>query len=1682
MKKTDAVKGSTLYQYDDAGNVLTETNSIGMQTRYEYDSLDRVLRKSLPAADGGLAVTRYIYDLSGNLIREIAPNQYNKELDNPNQVLSMKGTSYTYDKMNRRLSTLSPEGKVLEYMQYDAKGQMTKKVDGLRYTGNIGSSKGTIYLYDGLGRLIKETNVLGGSKLYEYNVLNHLLARTDERGSTTSYEVNPDGTPGEIIYADGAVFKYTFDKLGRKTSETNALRAITTTSYTAFGKEKVVKDPYGNTVENKYDLNGNLVSVKDQAGSITIFNYDAGNRLIEKKSPLALDESKNVIYAVESFQYDAAGNMTKKLLSGSKEDAGSRETTYIYYDNNLLKGSTDNSGASSSMEYDKNGNLIKSEKLRDADLTDVEQYEYDSQNRMVKRIGWLDKATLEGYSTLPNLAELLDSSYPNKIMQVTTYSYDVLGNKIQETDPRANGFLPSDSANRKEYTVNYTYDAMNRVERVSRTQGSKEIVRKYSYDAAGNKISDKDERGYVTQYQYDAVNRVTVVTDPEGNKFTTAYDLAGNKISDTNAKGYTMSYTYDKLNRLSLTIDPYGTVVGKKIYDANSNMVKSIDAKGYAAGESDESRYGTIYHYDLGNRVTAAVDPVLAGKNGTSKFTTAYQYNIYGNLIQKTDALGSTIRYEYDNAGRLTKVTDALGVEVSYSYDRMGNKQSMKDGRGKVTQYRYVSYGMLLSVTDAGNATISYTYDLALNKQRMIDHQGNNTLYSYNSLNLLTEMKVLETGDRIRYSYDEAGNRTRMIDESGTYGYTYNSENQLLQIMKDSKVQLLYTYDVIGNVESVTDTLGFTTTYHYDKSSRMDRVVYDGKETTYSYDKNGNRTMVQYEDGLKEVYTYDLNNRLLTLINKRANGSEMSSYRYTYDDAGRQISKKDSFGTTAYSYDEAGRIKQIEAPGKTTVYAYDGAGNRQSMLETYNSLQPSSYIFPDTKQALQYKLKKSEYLYSSSNQLVKLEERMSDTTGKELLLKTVDYLFDKNGNELSQRTAYIQPHTTAMHQATGGDTYEAQTKEINSLIEKVTQTYDGFNRLTKAVKVKAGDRTTVDYVYNGDGLRVKKTVSNAKKGNVAEETNYVYDRQHVILEVDESSKFNVRYIRGINYIARMNQAQAYSYYLYNGHGDVVQTVTSVGEVQNQYDYDVFGNPVLSIETYSESIRYAGEYYDGETGLYYLRARYYDPYIGRFLSEDSYWGEDNNPLSLNLYTYANNDPIQYIDPTGHKATASSVQSQLNRNEAAMERQEHLYLAKQKASTPAPKPTPPAPAKPASTKPAQKSTQAAPSKSTNNTKAAPTVTVKAKPATSTSSSTSSSRPSAAGSAAAAAMSKLEKQNTNLATALNKAKKEEQAAQAANKKTPAPVKSSAKNSGGGSMFNTIKNGTKNLLINTANLVILDDVKMAFGKDNTFLERTAGSASLLFNVVTLGGGAAIKASAKGAVQFTGKVAEKVAAKLSGKALTTAVIKDAAEIAGTKAVQKAVQQSSSGVGYQTVQEMLSSGPNGLYSKLRRQGIPTTLTNDEVKAANSVNLRMQAEGGSEGLTRSSGYSSGSIDPVKFDRMKKAFEKQGGVIDQSEEAIRYLDYRGAEAVTWNEKTIQLRQNPTTSAVFEEFIHTAQYRAGKIPDQTPKTVLTVEIEAAEKLIKYRKSYGIPNVETRATIDRLRKMTQELNELGK
>jgi hypothetical protein len=197
---------------------------------------------------------------------------------------------------------------------------------------------------------------------------------------------------------------------------------------------------------------------------------------------------------------------------------------------------------------------------------------------------------------------------------------------------------------------------------------------------------------------------------------------------------------------------------------------------------------------------------------------------------------------------------------------------------------------------------------------------------------------------------------------------------------------------------------------------------------------------------------------------------------------------------------------------------------------------------------------------------------MKDTAGNELLEKINSYFYDKNGNELSVNASYVK-NSTATQVSLGLFNYDTSTTaQMDSKIDLTNNEYDGFNRLTKVDSIKNGKRAITEYVYNGDDLRVKKTVKNSSNSYTPSVTNYFYDRQHVIMETDNSNNVKARYIRGINYIARLDGQNKISYYFYNGHGDVVQTVSENGTKENQYDYDVFGQPISASEVYGNSIR------------------------------------------------------------------------------------------------------------------------------------------------------------------------------------------------------------------------------------------------------------------------------------------------------------------------------------------------------------------------------------------------------------------------------------------------------------------------------------------------------------------------------
>ena len=260
------------------------------------------------------------------------------------------------------------------------------------------------------------------------------------------------------------------------------------------------------------------------------------------------------------------------------------------------------------------------------------------------------------------------------------------------------------------------------------------------------------------------------------------------------------------------------------------------------------------------------------------------------------------------------------------------------------------------------------------------------------------------------------------------------------------------------------------------------------------------------------------------------------------------------------------------------------------------------------------------YSYDANNRL--LTERKT----RGLLTDLTTYAYDANGNLLSKTF-------------TGGD----------GSLTGAAYTYNLFGQLTAASE----NGQTAAYAYNAQGIRTCKATATSQ-------TYFLLDGGNVVGEHVGSK--TVTYLRGANLISRLDGSKK-TYYLFNAHGDVTELVSDTGTVTHKYDYDAFGVEKKPDPLDGNPFRYCGEYYDGETKTYYLRARYYDPNIGRFTQQDTHWNTANsiygdNPQKINergdklglksysyapqitavmqsgnLYVYGVSNPTVYMDRDG-----------------------------------------------------------------------------------------------------------------------------------------------------------------------------------------------------------------------------------------------------------------------------------------------------------------------------------------------------------------------------------------------------------------------------------------------------------------
>jgi RHS repeat-associated protein len=343
-----------------------------------------------------------------------------------------------------------------------------------------------------------------------------------------------------------------------------------------------------------------------------------------------------------------------------------------------------------------------------------------------------------------------------------------------------------------------------------------------------------------------------------------------------------------------------------------------------------------------------------------------------------------------------------------------------------------------------------------------------------------------------------------------------------------------------------------------------------GLITSYDYDTRGNVVKVNHPNGLTTSKAYNQMNKLTSVKTTKANGNVVLEETYVRDANGRRTKVTQLDGSAVeYDYDALSRLK-------TETYKDSGGVVLRQLSCTYDAV--------GNRLTLNDNSTTTTYTYNGNDQLT------SDG------LST--YAYDNNGNTLSRTVG----------------------------ISSVRYTYDTRNKLTQVIQP---DNSTLNYSYYADGNRVRAV---GPGGTI----NYLVDpttrAPEVVVETDGGGHIVASYTYGLDLISQRRNGVD-SFYVSDALGSTRALTNNQGDVTDRYSYDAFGQLLSSTGTTVNSFLYTGEQKDDAAGLYYLRARYYDPAIGRFLTSDPYQGNPQDPRSLHKYSYVQDNPVNGADPLG-----------------------------------------------------------------------------------------------------------------------------------------------------------------------------------------------------------------------------------------------------------------------------------------------------------------------------------------------------------------------------------------------------------------------------------------------------------------
>jgi RHS repeat-associated protein len=961
-------------------------------------------------------------------------------------------------------------------------------------------------------------------------------------------------------------------------------------------------DENGNAQTYTYDGNGRLQQIQDSAGSGRYVNvyYGSDGRVSEVQ-----DSGARAVY----YTYNPDGTLHTVV------DAANRTTTYSWTTTSVgqqMSGALDNWGRPTvaiSYHDDARVNVLTAE-----GRTDTFNYGGDGPNTSTKTPsanGYRFYFAYDSNGLVTDRTRVYSADTGHSGPNIHTV-YNPDGSVQQVTDEVG-------------VSTAYTYDSLGRVATVTRDyQGPNAIRFDYSYDAAyvervtaiiptnpADGSLNLDWQGWKYDYYQTGstapgnLYHVYRVKD-DGTTLETlatyAYNSKGQVTELTSATGGLTDYTYDASWNL-------WKVTGPANNDGGTRPVTTYgyDNLGRVTSVQDALGNSTSYQYDAVDRVMSVTLPKPTTSSSLN-FTTSYLYDQYDS------ATALTFTQVKDPNGQLS------GLFTKQGYDQWGRLVQSVDIQNHVTGYAYAADGTLTSVTDANGNVTTYEYDVlthAVLDTRRTDgalmdswaYNDDGTLQVFNSRdgwrrNTYDHLKRVTRRDSAApyFNFTFVGQKLTEVDQGDGYGWTqsdimtYDHSYRLWAASEGTRGTITKTYNLDDSVATYVVTSGPTASYTYYPDGSLNTIVWTPitGQFKYAYLLTGQYQSLTYPNGGTRTYAYDNQGRLTSLINHDPVAGNLAVYAYGYD----------------HNY----------TTGLDTML-----GQRTSLTATVPVQSLNNHLF--------------KYEYDPNYQLAKVTYPNVAPLSGEVDSWTYDAIGNRLTNTVNTTTQTYTYEQVSGHQgqrltSDGINTYGYNGNNLTGSVQSRTGTPGTFNFTWtywgELAQINGG--ASANYYYDYRGRRFQKTI-----GGVT--TTFLYDRSNLIRDVTGSTTTDYLFARGLDAPIAMSRAGEAYYFGVDALGSISVIANSAGSVQNNFLYDSWGVVRNTPTGFASPFGYTARETSDASQDYY-RARYYQPSVGRFVSEDPLAGQTASAAMRvpALYVYAFNNPLRFGDPLGLEGCA------------------------------------------------------------------------------------------------------------------------------------------------------------------------------------------------------------------------------------------------------------------------------------------------------------------------------------------------------------------------------------------------------------------------------------------------------------